>query len=199
MSPTARAKRRLIGGTSFGRWMVVSGSTGVRTYVFDLGDRLEIEERDHWNISRRRIPLRDVVLMTRREVRQIWTMIACLVIAALVGLMAFAIGKGAEAMAGVVTFLIIGAPFLALALLRWLPQSEIQVQSRRVTARMLYGFFSRKRAEALWAELPARVRAAQRLPAAAPPVPATAPGDLLPGETTAPAIADVASADLFIP
>ena len=168
MSPLPRP-RTILGGTALGRWLVVfSGSTGVRTYVFDLGDRLEIEERDHWNISRRRIPFRDVVLMTRREVRQIGSLIGCLVIAAVFALIGLAIGQSIDGLAGLITFLVLGGPFLVLAGFRTLPNTELTIQSRRVTARMRYGYFRRTRTAALWSELSARVRAAQQVTADEP-------------------------------
>jgi hypothetical protein len=156
------ATRKRLGGMFFGGFMLVSGSTGLRSTVYDLNDRLEIEERDHWMISRRRIPLRDVVLITRHRYRRIGSALTMLIPTLFFGLIAgFAGGVGNHLWIGLMIGLMIAAPFL-LAMLWFLLVEilEIQIQSRRVTARMRFGLRS-ARGELLCKELEARVRAAQ--------------------------------------
>jgi hypothetical protein len=168
-------KRRRLGGTRFGSWMLIAGSSGIRSVVFDLGDRLEIEERDHWNIVRRRIPLREVVLVTKHSFKRLGNIIAMGIIAVLVGILSVVLSaKSPEPMTGLIVFLILGAPFLAFAMWFLLVSvTEIQIQSRRVTARLRFGI-GKATGNRLYEELLGRIRQAQRSapsaePAAAPP------------------------------
>lgn len=150
-----------LGGTFVGSFMVVSGSTGLRSTVYDLGDRLEIEERDHWMITRRRIPLRDVVLMTQHRFRRISLAVATLIPAALVLTITLFVSRGENTMIVLMVFAIMASPFLCLALyLLLVPILEIQIQSRRVTAHMRFGLRA-KHGKSIYADLENRIRSSQ--------------------------------------
>lgn len=152
-----------LGGTFVGTFMMVSGSTGLRSTVYDLGDRLEIEERDHWMITRRRIPLRDVVLMTQHRFRRISLAVATLIPAAMFLIITLVVSQGENTMIALTVFAIISSPFLCLSLyLLLVPILEIQIQSRRVTAHMRFGLRA-ARGAAIFSDLKNRVQTAQAL------------------------------------
>jgi hypothetical protein len=153
--------RKRLGSVASGGFGLMSGSTGVRATLYDMGDRLEIEERDHWMINRRRIPLRDVVLMTRHRIRRIaMGVVAFIPFVLILGIVLIA-SKGENVLVSVLVCIGVTSPLLAYVLyLLLVPILEIQIQSRRVTARMHFGFRA-ARGEAIFSDLEQRVRAAQ--------------------------------------
>jgi hypothetical protein len=167
--------RKRLGSVASGGFGVISGSTGVRATLYDLGDRLEIEERDHWMINRRRIPLRDVVLMTRHRFRRIAMGVLSFIPFLLILTIVLVASKGENVLPVVLVCLGVTSPLLAYSLyLLLVPILEIQIQSRRVTARMHFGLRA-ARGEAIFADLEQRVRAAQ-----APAQPEAVRGTVIP-------------------
>lgn len=58
-------------------WMLFAGLLAERCLIFDRGDCFEIEERDHHLITRRRIFLEDILMISFHNYRRRWMITLC--------------------------------------------------------------------------------------------------------------------------
>lgn len=134
-----------------------------RQRVYRVEDAIEVDEVDHFEVTRRRVFFDDVLLVTRHRYRGKTFL-------TLTGLMAF-FGGGFAAWAGaasselgvgVVIFALFGFPFLIAFLLRaMVPMEQITVFGRRSKATMRY-WFRKKKGEEAFAEITAAVSSNHR-------------------------------------
>jgi hypothetical protein len=161
----------MAGRKRIGRWNDIASRTAV--YQTDTG--LEVDQLDHFEINRKRVFYDDILLITKHRFIGGWFVGMML----LFGIGFLVIGALTRETAAVITFAVIAAPFLIMALVRVIVRVEVvTVFGKRSRARMRYTFrkgYARK----IYAELSAKAREAQRRleadiqaaePPAAPPV-----------------------------
>jgi hypothetical protein len=140
-------------------------SLAARGAVYEVEDGLEVETSDHYEIARQRVLYSDVALVTlHRRVGWAFVLINIGIVTffAMMGALMLAVLPGGSDMwvaAGV--FASFGSPFLVAALLRLAFRvDEVTVWGRRSQASLRYTFRKGK-AQRLFEELAAKVRAAQ--------------------------------------
>lgn len=144
----AKPKRKRIG-----RW----SDLVTRHVVYRTPEGLEIDDLDHLRIQRTRVLFEDVLLVTRHNTRGVGFIVGM----TLFGAALFGIGIAIRELAGIITFGILAAPFLLMALLRTIFGIEVlTVFGKRSRARMRFAF-RRAYAARLFAELTDAVREAQ--------------------------------------
>ena len=145
------------------RRKLLSRSTNLATRqrVYRIGDGLEIDEIDHFEVRRSRVFFDDIVLMTYHRFRGVWFMSTMGSFLAVSTLVAVLVGVQ-EPLAGWIMFGIMGAPFLLAILLRiTFGMDEINVYGRRSQATMRF-MFRKARARRLFDDLATATRLRQR-------------------------------------
>lgn len=142
-------KRELIG-----RWNDVA----TRQSIYRTEAGLEIDNLDHFEVSRKRVFYDDILLVTRHRYIGPW----------FVGLMLFlgigfaSIGVTLREKPAIITFALIGAPFLLTALVRVLARVDVvTVFGKRSRAQMRF-IFRKAKARRLVEEISAKAREAQQ-------------------------------------
>jgi hypothetical protein len=139
-------------------------SLAARGAVYEVEDGLEVETSDHYEIARQRVLYGDIVLVTlHRRVGWTFVLINLGVVAffATVGGLLLTLSGDKEMWYVAGTFAAFGSPFLLAALLRLAFRvDEVTVWGRRSQAALRYTFRKGK-AQRLFEEIAAKVRAAQ--------------------------------------
>ena len=141
-----------------GRW----NDLATRQAVYQTDAGLEVDEIDHFEINRKRVFYDDILLITKHRYIGGWFVGMML----LFGLGFLFIGALTRETGALITFGIIAAPFLLMALVRTIFRVDVvTVFGKRSRARMRYTF-RKERARRVFAELSVRAREAQRILAA---------------------------------
>ena len=131
-----------------------------RQRVYQVADGLEVDDIDHYEVRRSRVLFEDVILMTHHRARGRAFLIVTGVLAILFAALSYAIGTN-EPAGGWIFFSMSAGPILLLFLLRlFLGVDEINVYSRRSSARMRF-WFRKGRARQLFDEISRTVRRRQ--------------------------------------
>jgi len=144
-----KTKRKRIG-----RW----NDLVTRQVIYQTNDGIEVDEIDHFEVQRKRVFYEDVVLVTRHH----YMGPGFIAVMLLVGLGFIAIGVATRVTGAIITFAIIGAPFVIAGILRVaLGVEVITVFGKRSRARIRY-VYRKAFARQIFAEIVARSRDAQR-------------------------------------
>lgn len=164
-----------------------STSIATRQRVYLIAEGLEIDEIDHFEVRRSRVLFEEVLLMTYHRHRGSWFFFIngfFLVMAlAVSGLIA-----QQDIFVGLITFAILGIPFLVAIVIRLIAGvDEINVYGRRTRATMRF-HFRKERARTMFHEIANAVRRQQRVAPAAAPAPGVMPPPIVPPPFAPPAI-----------
>ncbi|HVS29850.1 MAG TPA: hypothetical protein VMS98_00205 [Thermoanaerobaculia bacterium] len=143
------------------RKLLARGSgIATRQRVYQIADGLEVDDIDHYEVRRSRVLFEDVILMTHHRARGKVFLIVTGVLAFLFATLSWAVGRN-QALAGWIFFAMSGGPIVLLFLLRLvLGVDEINVYSRRSSARMRF-WFRKGRGRQLFDEISRTVRRRQ--------------------------------------
>jgi hypothetical protein len=131
-----------------------------RQRVYQVSDGLEVDDIDHYEVRRSRVLFDDIILMTYHRARGKTFLIVTGVLTVLFAALSYAVGTN-EAVAGWIVFAMSGGPILLFFMLRLvLGVDEINVYSRRSSARMRF-WFRKGYARQLFEEISRTVRRRQ--------------------------------------
>jgi hypothetical protein len=159
-----------------GRW----NDLATRQAVYQTDTGLEIDEIDHFEITRKRVFYDDILLVTKHRYIGVWYVTILL----LLGIAFLIVGMLTKETSALIAFAIIAAPFLIAAIVRWMFGVDVvTVFGKRSRARMRFTF-RKAYARQIYAEISVKAREAQRrlaaeIAAAEPPV-QTPPADEVP-------------------
>jgi hypothetical protein len=157
-----------------------------RTYAFLAGDALELDEVDGYDVTRRRVLLDEVLLITRHRTRRFGVLlfgaIMCLFFAWPMAIVPRNSGAG-------VVFALLASPFALIVLIHGLFGTDyVTVFGRRSRARIAFNF-RKGRGQEIFALLAREIQDAQdarrpvlaAAPASAPSAPSAPPPEDIPG------------------
>lgn len=136
----------------------VSGAA-TRQRVFRVENGLEVDDIDHFEVTRRRVFFDDVVSLTRHRHLGIPYVVTLALVSLLFLVIAFITR---DELGAWLTFLIFAACFLIPLLLRVVYRIDVITVSGRRTRAVMHFSFRKKRAAAIFAELDRDIRAAQQ-------------------------------------
>ena len=149
----AARRRRVFLSSTQAFWM--------RQRVYMREDCVEIDELDHYDITRWRVYFEDVLAVTRHKIYGWSFVVAMCLINALLLLIMFAVSASGGGSIGALIMLIIAAPFLLLLILRLVLRVDIiTVCGRRTRAEMQF-FLRKGKARRVFEDLVQRVSLTQ--------------------------------------
>jgi hypothetical protein len=151
-----------------GRWSDIA----TRQFIYRTDAGLEIDNVDHFEITRKRVFYDDILLVTRHRYIGPWFVVLML----LLGIGFITIGVMIKERAAMITFAAIASPFLIVAVVRVLAGVDVvTVFGKRSRAQMRF-IFRKAKARRVVEEIAAKARQAQQhladeIRAAEPPEP----------------------------
>ena len=131
-----------------------------RQKVFRIPSGLEVDDIDHYEVTRRRVFFEDVVLLTRHRFRGVTFLLLTGLLTAMLGSFSILIARD-DAIVGAWVFVLLCAPFLVAFIVRLvLGVDVVTVWGRRSRARMHFTF-RKGRARRLFDELAGEIRSRQ--------------------------------------
>ncbi|MGA7614366.1 MAG: hypothetical protein WBX15_04225 [Thermoanaerobaculia bacterium] len=145
-----------------------------RERIYRVEDALEIDESDHYMVTRKRVFFDDVLLVTRHQKLGAAFLSITGSLALLFVFVSIAVGLN-EPIGGTIVFALGGLPFCVVFLIRLIFKVDvISVFGRRTMAQMYFPF-RKKQAQEVFNEICAATRAAQRRRTAERPLSAPEP------------------------
>jgi len=137
-----------------GRWNDIA----TRQFIYRTDAGIEVDEIDHFEITRKRVFYDDILLVTKHRYLGPWFVAITL----LLGVAFLTIGYLVKERAALITFGVIAAPFLLMAIIRIATRVDVvTVFGRRSRAQMRF-IFRKGKARRLFEEISAAAREAQQ-------------------------------------
>jgi hypothetical protein len=148
-----------------------------RELIFETADAIEVDSREGYEISRKRVLFEEVLLVTIHRTLGVAYVVVMLLLSLVFGILAVGFQFGAHEAGVAITFAILALPFLIALIVRLVLKLDfVTVFGRRSKAVMRFAV-NKRRAREVYGHICARAREVQRSmePPPAAPVPVEEP------------------------